>query len=181
MAKYVLLQTDVLIIMTKIKQHPSETISPPVTLRQTLRLSARANAWLTTRFVAATLLFVIIVGSTVQSDFWTLRSLAHFQGNAWMFAVVSYLAFIPFSFTPYWLMGGVHAAGLILQNQALIYLPQLCLHWLQSLRHLAQMLAVVLALRSSIQTELQLRQPQLSPKSKAPISLFGRAALLLAP
>ena len=181
MAKYVLLQTYVLIIMTKTKRRPSETISPPVTLRQTLRLSARANVWLTTRFVAFTLLFVIIVASTVQSDFWTLRSLVHFQGNAWMFAVLSYLAFMPFSFTPYWLIGGVHAAGVILQNQALIYLPQLCLHWLQSLRYLAQALAVVLALRSSIQTTQLVRQPQLSPKSKSPILLFGRAALLLAP
>jgi hypothetical protein len=164
----------------KTKRHQPSTASLAL-LRQTLRLSARANAWLTISFVAATLLFVIIVGSTVQPDFWTVRSLVGFQGNAWLFAVVSYVAFLPFSFTPYWLMGAVQAAGLVLRDQALIFLPQLQRLWQQSLRFVAQALALVLARRESVLTELQLRQPQLSPKSKAPILLFGRAALLLAP
>jgi hypothetical protein len=167
--------------MKKPKARTSETPSPPETLRQAWTFSARVNACLTIPFVISSLIFVILVGSAVQPDFWTLRSLVNLWGNAWMLLVVSCIAFAPISHTFYWLIGSVHAAGLLLNNQILITLPEMRLLWQKSVRFLAQSVAAALARRTSVLTELLVRQPQHSPKSKAPISLFGRAALLLAP
>jgi hypothetical protein len=149
--------------------------------RQVLAISLQTNLWMTGWLVLTSLVMVIVVGPVVQQDFWSMRSLVNIQASAWIIGALGFVLFMPVSFSPYWLIGAAFAACLLIRTQIHIPLPSLQLLRFKTARLLARLLVGILAQRASVLTAWRDRLPQQTPKSKAPILLFGRTALLFAP
>ena len=148
--------------------------------KSALTLSMRANALFAASFVLASLTVVVLVGSAIQPDFWTAKSLIGVWGNAWMLLALVYVAISPLGYSPLLLAGAAHAAK-GLQTHLTSSLPRLRLVLTQLKRLLGQRMVRTLTVRAAIWRFWLVRQPQHLRKSKTPIFLFGRAALLLAP
>ena len=136
----------------------------------------------------ATAIFVSLMGSVVEPDFWQPVQLVNLAANLILFSFVSYVVTAPLGYSWHFFLSSVDAAVFLYAYQVSNkYVP-----WLISqikerrsliLQKLFQIESSVCtkSLAQAVQNSLTRRQPQQRSKNKAPILLFQQASLLLAP
>ncbi len=148
----------------------------------------------TTRLLAigitiATAIFVSLMGSLVEPDFWQPVQLVDLVANLILFFFISYVAVTPLGYIWHFFLSSVDAAVSLSASQITNrYVPWLIdrigelrlvvfrrSYQAKALSERAKSLAQV------VQTILSRRQPQQRSKSKAPIFLFQQATLLSSP
>jgi hypothetical protein len=175
----------------KLMNRKSDKPSLLTTKYASLSWGKKATLFLAGILTLAALIFVTLVGSLTQPDFWQPVSLVNFAANLIVFFFASLVGLIPLGYGWHIFLSSVEAA-VFLNGQPVKRQPipvswqfSVCitLHRLFSRGPwcLVAQLAWIGSLLLSILREINKRQPQQRPKSKAPFLLFQQAPLLSAP
>jgi hypothetical protein len=156
---------------------------------QSSSFGRKVTLLLSLAFTFAAAVFVALMGSLMEPDFWQPVSLANFAVKLILFYFISYVAMTPLGYIWHFFLSSVDAAvalsayqitnkhvlGLVSSLKAL----RLPLPW--ELLPTDSRSARAKSLAQAVQNILSRRRPQQRSKSKAPILLFQQASLFLAP
>lgn len=144
---------------------------------------------LTIAFTVATAIFVSLMGSLVEPDFWQPVQLVDLVSNLILFSFISYVGLTPLGYSWHFFLSSVDAAVFLsayqITNRHVPWLisrtRELRLFIFQKTAQAKSLSARAKSLAQATLQTISRRNPQQRSKSKAPILLFQQAALLLAP